>query len=96
VGLSVGDKLGLAVGLAAGLSVGLAVEMVVGLTVPVPAVGLPVAVPKIPLVGDLVDFALPVLPAPAFTTVVPFVFNDFGALPCAELSKVIARMPTTS
>ena len=42
-----------------------------------PAMGLPVAVPKLLLAGDLVDLALPVLPAPAFTTVGPFVFDDF-------------------
>lgn len=31
-----------------------------------PAMGLPVAVPKLLLAGDLVDLALPILPAPAF------------------------------
>ena len=39
--------------------------------------------------GDLVALA-------AFTAVGSFVFDDFGSLACAELNKVVARMPMAS
>jgi hypothetical protein len=48
-------------------------------------------------VGYFVDLAFgPFVAFPAFTAVGTFVFDDFGALACAKLSKVITRMGTTS